>query len=144
MVFLLLFGGAMALAFSKLRPIFRERGEINAQVTGRLAETLGGIRVVKAYRMEEKEQRVFGEGVERLFTNVKRSITGTSAITRVCNRHYRRSRRLDDFIRWTGDPFGFDDPGRPDHVRRLRDRFGCAPSFRSPRLGHRSARRLQG
>ncbi len=81
LVFLLLFGGAMALAFSKLRPIFRERGEINAQVTGRLAETLGGIRVIKAYRMEEKEQRVFGEGVERLFANVKRSITGTSAIT---------------------------------------------------------------
>ena len=83
LVFLLLFGGAMALAFSRLRPIFRERGEINAVVTGRLAETLGGIRVVKAYRMEEREQRVFGEGVARLFANVKRSITGTSAITAV-------------------------------------------------------------
>jgi ABC-type multidrug transport system fused ATPase/permease subunit len=81
LVFLLLFGGAMALAFSYLRPIFRERGQINAEVTGRLAETLGGIRVVKAYRMEEREQRVFGEGVTRLFANVKRSITGTSAIT---------------------------------------------------------------
>lgn len=81
LVFLLLFGGAMALAFSRLRPIFRERGEINAEVTGRLAETLGGIRVVKAYRMEAREQRVFGEGVGRLFANVKRSITGTSAIT---------------------------------------------------------------
>ncbi len=81
LVFLLLFGGAMALAFSRLRPIFRERGEINAEVTGRLAETLGGIRVVKAYRMEAREQWVFGEGVARLFANVKRSITGTSAIT---------------------------------------------------------------
>ena len=81
LVFLLLFGGAMALAFSKLRPIFRERGEINAEVTGRLAETLGGIRVVKAYRMEAREQRVFSAGVEKLFANVKRSITGTSAIT---------------------------------------------------------------
>ena len=81
LVFLLLFGGAMALAFSRLRPIFRERGEINAVVTGRLAETLGGIRVVKAYRMEAREQRVFGEGVARLFANVKRSITETSAIT---------------------------------------------------------------
>ena len=81
LVFLLLFGGALALAFSRLRPIFRERGEINAEVTGRLAETLGGIRVVKAYRMEEREQRVFRAGVERLFANVKRSITGTSAIT---------------------------------------------------------------
>ena len=81
LVFLLLFGGAMALAFSRLRPIFRERGQINAEVTGRLAETLGGIRVVKAYRMEAREQRVFGEGVARLFANVKRSITGTSAVT---------------------------------------------------------------
>ena len=81
LVFLLLFGGAMALAFSRLRPIFRERGKINAEVTGRLAETLGGIRVVKAYRMEAKEQRVFSEGVTRLFTNVKRTIIGTSAIT---------------------------------------------------------------
>lgn len=81
LVFLFLFGGAMALAFSRLRPIFRERGQLNAEVTGRLAETLGGIRVIKAYRMEEREQRVFREGVGQLFTNVKRSITGTSAIT---------------------------------------------------------------
>lgn len=81
LLFLLLFGAAMSLAFSRLRPIFRERGEINAQVTGRLAETLGGIRVVKAYRMEERETAVFGEGVARLFANVKRSIKGTSAMT---------------------------------------------------------------
>jgi len=81
LVFLLLFGAAMAVAFSRLRPIFRERGEINAQVTGRLAETLGGIRVVKAYRMEAREQREFGEGVARIFANVKKSITGTSATT---------------------------------------------------------------
>lgn len=79
--FLIVFGAVMAIAFSRLRPIFRERGEINAQVTGRLAETLGGIRVVKAYRMEAREQRVFGEGVARLFANVKKSITGTSATT---------------------------------------------------------------
>ncbi len=81
LVFLLLFGGAMALAFSRLRPIFRERGQLNAEVTGRLTETLGGIRVVKAYRMESREQQVFSEGVARLFANIKRSITGTSAIT---------------------------------------------------------------
>ncbi|MFN2323110.1 MAG: ABC transporter ATP-binding protein [Trueperaceae bacterium] len=79
--FLIVFGAVMTLAFARLRPIFRERGEINAQVTGRLAETLGGIRVVKAYRMEEREQRVFAEGVGRLFANVKKSITGTSATT---------------------------------------------------------------
>ena len=79
--FLIVFGAVMVVAFSRLRPIFRERGEINAQVTGRLAETLGGIRVVKAYRMEAREQQVFGEGVARLFANVKKSITGTSATT---------------------------------------------------------------
>jgi ABC-type multidrug transport system fused ATPase/permease subunit len=81
LVFLALFGGAMSLAFSRLRPIFRQRGEINAEVTGRLAETLGGIRVVKAYRMEEREQGVFAEGVARLFANIRSSITGVSAIT---------------------------------------------------------------
>lgn len=81
LVFLLLFGAAMALAFSRLRPIFRERGQLNAEVTGRLTETLGGIRVIKAYRMEAREQHVFSEGVGRLFANIKRSITGTSAIT---------------------------------------------------------------
>ncbi len=83
LVFLLAFGAAMAYAFATLRPIFRERGKINAEVTGRLAETLGGIRVVKAYRMEAREHRDFGAGVLRLFQNIRRSITGTSAITAV-------------------------------------------------------------
>jgi ABC-type multidrug transport system fused ATPase/permease subunit len=81
LVFLVAFGGSMAYAFTKLRPIFRERGKINAEVTGRLTETLGGIRVVKAYRMEEREQREFAAGTARLFQNVKRTITGTSAVT---------------------------------------------------------------
>ena len=81
LVFLGAFAAAMAFAFNTLRPIFRERGEINAAVTGRLAETLGGIRVVKAYRMEEREQRAFGVGVRRLFENIKRSILGTSSVT---------------------------------------------------------------
>ncbi len=81
LVFLVAFGSVLAFAFNKLRPIFRERGKINAEVTGRLAETLGGIRVVKAYRMEAREQREFAVGAARLFENVKRSITGTSAVT---------------------------------------------------------------
>ncbi|HEU0052054.1 MAG TPA: ABC transporter ATP-binding protein, partial [Longimicrobium sp.] len=75
------FGAAMAVTFSKLRPIFRERGEITAQVTGRLNETLGGIRVVKAYGTEKREQRVFTGGAHRLFRNIASSITGISAIT---------------------------------------------------------------
>jgi subfamily B ATP-binding cassette protein MsbA len=75
------FGGAMATAFKKLRPLFRERGEINAEVTGRLTESLGGIRIVKAYAAEKREEIVFARGAHRLFRNVARSMTGVSAIT---------------------------------------------------------------
>jgi len=81
LVLLLMFGAGMGLAFTRLRPVFRERGEINADVTGRLNETLNGIRIVKAYGVESREQGVFADGVERLFKNVKRSITGVSAIS---------------------------------------------------------------
>ena len=75
------FGGAMATAFKKLRPLFRERGQINAEVTGRLTESLGGIRIVKAYAAEKREELVFARGAHRLFRNVKRSMTGVSAVT---------------------------------------------------------------
>ena len=75
------FGGAMALAFKRLRPLFRERGKINAEVTGRLNETLGGIRIVKTYTAEKREELVFTKGVNRLFRNIAQSITGVSAIT---------------------------------------------------------------
>ncbi len=78
---LLLFGGGMAVAFKRLRPLFRERGEINSQVTGRLNETLNGIRIVKAYGVENREQNVFSKGVDELFQNVKKSITGVAAIS---------------------------------------------------------------
>ena len=81
LLFLGTFGVVMATAFSKLRPLFRERGKINAEVTGRLNEALGGIRIVKTYTAEEREKRVFSDGVERLFQNVKASITGVSAVT---------------------------------------------------------------
>jgi subfamily B ATP-binding cassette protein MsbA len=75
------FGGAMALAFKRLRPLFRERGQINAEVTGRLTESLGGIRIVKAYAAEKREELVFARGAHRLFRNVKRSMTGVSTVT---------------------------------------------------------------
>jgi ABC-type multidrug transport system fused ATPase/permease subunit len=74
------FGALMAFAFARLRPIFRERSVINAEVTGRLAESLGGIRIVKVYVAEQREERLFSEGVMRLFSNVRRSITGTSIV----------------------------------------------------------------
>src|SRR3954452_1744330 len=77
------FGGAMAMAFNKLRPLFRERGKINAEVTGRLNETLGGIRIVKTYTAEKREELVFTKGVHKLFRNVAQSITGVSAISTV-------------------------------------------------------------
>jgi len=75
-----LFGGGMAYAFTKLRPLFRERGKINAEVTGRLGETLGGIRIVKAYRAERGERLVFTRGAHSLFRNVATTMTGISAL----------------------------------------------------------------
>jgi subfamily B ATP-binding cassette protein MsbA len=74
------FAAAMAFAFRRLRPVFRERSKINAEVTGRLAESLGGIRVVKAYVAERSEKLVFARGVHRLFRNVAATITGISGI----------------------------------------------------------------
>ena len=79
-VFLLAFAGAISLAMKRLRPIFRKRGEITADVTGRLAESLGGVRLVKTYVAEEREQAVFSEGVLSLFRNIASTITGTSAV----------------------------------------------------------------
>ena len=75
------FGGGMAYAFRTLRPLFRERGKINAEVTGRLTEALGGIRVVKSYTAEKREEIVFTKGAHRLFRNVAKSLTGVSATT---------------------------------------------------------------
>ena len=80
-VILSLFGGGMATAFKRLRPLFRERGQINAEVTGRLAESLGGVRIVKSYVAEKREELVFAKGAHRLFRNVAQSLTGVSAIT---------------------------------------------------------------
>ncbi|MBP6774194.1 MAG: ABC transporter ATP-binding protein, partial [Gemmatimonadaceae bacterium] len=77
-VFLGLFGAGMSIAFKRLRPIFRERSVITAEVTGRLTETIGGIRLIKVYTAEDREKAVFGEGVQRLFQNIAKTITGTS------------------------------------------------------------------
>jgi ABC-type multidrug transport system fused ATPase/permease subunit len=80
-VLLSAFGVVMAVAFRKLRPIFRERNKITAEVTGRLTETLGGVRLVKVYGAEQREQGVFQEGVLRLYSNIARTITGTSLVS---------------------------------------------------------------
>ena len=68
-------------AFGHIRPIFRARGRINAEVTGRLTETLNGIRVIKGFNAESQEQHVFEKGVDELFQNVKKSLTATALIT---------------------------------------------------------------
>jgi subfamily B ATP-binding cassette protein MsbA len=74
------FGGGMATAFKRLRPLFRDRGKINAEVTGRLAESLGGVRIVKAYTAEKREEVVFAKGAHRMLRNVAQSLTGVSAV----------------------------------------------------------------
>jgi subfamily B ATP-binding cassette protein MsbA len=81
MVVLLIFGGALMYAFKVLRPIFRERNVINAEVTGRLGESLGGIRIVKAYTAEKREELSFARGAHKLFRNVAKTVTGVSAIS---------------------------------------------------------------
>jgi len=68
-------------AFGYIRPIFRERGKINAEVTGRLTETLNGVRVIKGFNAEQQENDTFERGVERLYLNVKKSLTATAFIT---------------------------------------------------------------
>ena len=77
-LFVAAFAFALSKAFTKIRPIFRERGKINAEVTGRLTESLGGVRVVKGYHAEEREASVFAGGVQRLLTNVEASLTAMS------------------------------------------------------------------
>jgi subfamily B ATP-binding cassette protein MsbA len=73
------FAGMMIWVFARFRPLFRERGRIQAEVTGRLAESLGGIRIVKSYTAERREQRVFARGAHRLLRNVAQSIVAVSA-----------------------------------------------------------------
>jgi len=75
-----LFVFVLQWGFKTIRPIFRERGKINAEVTGRLTESLGGVRVIKGYHAEEREAAVFTVGVDRLLSNVMRSLTMTSAL----------------------------------------------------------------
>ncbi len=76
-----IFGFVTLKAFAYIRPIFRERGKINAEVTGRLTETLNGVRVIKGFNAEQQEIKIFEQGVDKLFQNVKKSLTATSLVT---------------------------------------------------------------
>src|SRR5499425_1269475 len=75
---ILVFGVFISLAFKTIRPIFRARPKITAEVTGRLTESLGGVRVVKGYHAEEREEKIFSAGVQRLLDNVLKTLTATS------------------------------------------------------------------
>jgi len=81
LVSLAAFGGFLGKAFSTIRPIFRERGKINAEVVGRLTESLGGVRVIKGYHAEQREEAVFTAGVRRLLDNIMRTLTATSVMS---------------------------------------------------------------
>ena len=75
------FGGVMSYAFRTLRPLFRERGRLHAELTGRLTQALGGVRVIKTYTAEKREDLVFAKGAHALFRNVAKSMTGVSGTT---------------------------------------------------------------
>src|SRR5271154_1502654 len=81
LVIIVVFAFAVMKAFTTIRPIFRERAKINAEVTGRLTESLGGVRVVKGYHAEDREAHVFAGGVQRLLANVMRSLTAMSLMS---------------------------------------------------------------
>src|ERR1019366_9357240 len=78
---ILVFGLAISKAFKTIRPLFRARPKITAEVTGRLTESLGGVRVIKGYNAEEREEKVFAAGVGRLLDNVLQSLTAMSLMS---------------------------------------------------------------
>jgi ABC-type multidrug transport system fused ATPase/permease subunit len=77
----LIFGFVSLKAFAMIRPIFRQRSVIMAEVTGRLTETLNGVRVIKGFNAEQQETRIFEQGVDKIFRNIKKSLTTTSMVT---------------------------------------------------------------
>lgn len=81
LLFIVSFGTTLRTAFNRIRPIFRERGKITAEVSGRLTESLAGVRVVKGYHAEASEAKVFSAGVQRLLDNVMRSLTAVSLMS---------------------------------------------------------------
>ena len=94
-------------AFGKIRPIFRERGKLNAEVSGRLTETLNGVRVIKGFNAEEQENRVFEDGARKLFENVE--------VKPYC---HRTCNQLLYFSSWTCEYRYHGHWGIPDHSRR--------------------------
>jgi ABC-type multidrug transport system fused ATPase/permease subunit len=83
LAFIAVFGAGSQVVFSRIRPIFRERGKITSEVTGRLTESLGGVRVIKGYHAEKREAEVFAAGATRILQNVLKSLTAVSAMSLV-------------------------------------------------------------
>ena len=133
----------MAYAFNTLRPLFRERGKINAEVTGRLTEALGGIRIVKSYTAEKREEIVFTKGAHRLFRNIAQSMTGVSATSAGATVVIGVVGVLMIWLGGQADPCRRDDARRPHHLHLLhRHRRGAARRHRLDRhADHRGVRR---
>ena len=112
------FGSCMAFAFKRLRPLFRERGQINAEVTGRLAESLGGVRIVKAYAAEKREELVFARGAST-FSQRRPLHDGGLRSHRVFHSHRGYYRRDSYFGWWPSHSLRPDDPWRLLHVHLL-------------------------
>ncbi len=137
------FAIALNRAFSTIRPIFRERGKINAEVTGRLAESLGGVRVIKGYHAEEREEAVFAGGVRRLLENVMRTLTATSSDESLGQPADGRCGRRHHVCRRAPDSRGHAHGGRVLHLHALPGIPGCAhhPDGGDRHADHRGLRR---
>ncbi len=118
-LFVAAFALALSKAFTKIRPIFRERGKINAEVTGRLTESLGGVRVVKGYHAEEREAAVFAGGVKRLLTNVEAIAHRHVLHEPFGHRADGHRRRRGDVCRHAPDLRGHAHAGRIRHLHRV-------------------------
>ena len=132
----------MATAFKRLRPLFRERGQINAEVTGRLAESLGGVRIVKAYTAEKREEtRVRARARTGCSATSRKSMTGVSAVGAFSARRHRRDRHRDDPHRRIGHPRRHDDDRRFRDVPVVHRADGRCRSSSSRTSARRSPKR---
>ena len=116
---MLTFGFALRKAFNTIRPIFRERGKINAEVTGRLTESLGGVRVIKGYHAEEREAKVFAGGVQRLLDNVLKSLTAMSLMSLSATVLMGIVGAIVMYMGAQADLRGHADAGRLRHLHRV-------------------------
>ena len=123
---LLAFGLALNKAIGTIRPIFRARSKLNAEVTGRLTESLGGIRVVKGYHAEGREEDVFAGGVQRLLENILKTLTATSVMSLSSTVLFGLVSALIIYLGTHAHPGRNHDAGHFPHLRRVSGHAGCA------------------